>query len=102
MTFKHAILASMDRTALSILARKFQVPQVDDQQRELADEELCAALDRCEGLTLAALMSYLHKNALVEICRVVGVPHKGTRHELEQRLMEFQQGFDEKRNEEVE
>lgn len=91
MTFKQAIIASLDRPALSALARDLQVPEVDASHHAVDDDGLRAALDACPGLTFERLMGYLRKDALVEICRVVGLSHSGTRRDLEQRLSEFQQ-----------
>lgn len=91
MTLKKAILESLDRPALDTLAHDFQVSQLDAQRQEIDDDVLRDALDRCAGLTFAVLMGYLRKDALVEICRVVGLSHQGTRRELERRIIEFQQ-----------
>lgn len=90
MTLKKAILASLERPALDTLARDFHVSQVDDQRRKIEDDALRDALDQCARLTFPVLMGYLRKDALVEICRIVGLPHQGTRRELEQRIIEFQ------------
>ncbi len=82
MNLKTAILGSLARADLKQILDDLELEQVD--RRSL--EAMRTALALAPALTLEMLLDYLHKDALRAICEELGLPGRGKRQELVQRL----------------
>jgi hypothetical protein len=83
MQLKTAILYSLARPDLKQILDDLDLDRVD---RRSADA-MRTALGRTRRLTLEDLLGYLRKDALQTICEELGLPGRGTRAELVQRLL---------------
>lgn len=88
MNLKTAILHSLARADLKQILDDLELDQVD---RRSADA-LRTALAQSRRLTLETLLGYLRKDALRAICEELGVPGRGTREDLVQRLLASDRG----------
>lgn len=82
MSLKTAILGSLARADLKQILDDLELDQVD--RRSL--EAMRTALAQSPSLTLEMLLGYLRKDALRAICEELGLPGRGKREELVQRL----------------
>jgi hypothetical protein len=83
MKLKTAILYSLARQDLKQILDDLDIDGVD---RRSADA-MRTALDRTRRLSLEGLLGYLGKDALRGICQELGIPARGSRAELVQRLL---------------
>ncbi len=82
MDLKAAIIAELDDTAVRSLADRCLGAVT-------APAEARARLQSSRRVTLADTLTLLRKDALVTICRVLGLEASGRRADLEERLLKF-------------
>ncbi len=83
MQLKTAILYSLARADLKQILDDLDMDGVDRR----SVDAMRTALGRTRRLTLEDLLAYLRKDALQAICEELGIPGRGTRAELVQRLL---------------
>jgi hypothetical protein len=94
MTLKAAILTALPPESIVVLALAAW-PQEVSKEADSNDDpiELVRSyrerLRRSRRISLATTLLALNKEALVTICRVLGIDHRGRRDELTARLLEF-------------
>ncbi|MFM7072722.1 MAG: hypothetical protein ACKO38_13115 [Planctomycetota bacterium] len=94
MTLKAAIIAALPPESILCLAQAAwpkDSPADGDSARAVATQVSVfrQRLRRSPRVTLADTLAALNKEALVTICRVVGIDHRGRRAELTDRLIAF-------------
>jgi hypothetical protein len=88
MQLKTAILHSLAREALKQILDDLDLDGVDRRRVDA----MRTALGRARRLSLEDLLGYLRKDALRAICEELGLPGRGTREALVQRLLAGVQG----------
>jgi hypothetical protein len=83
MQLKTAILHSLARDDLKRILDDLDLDGVDRR----SVDAIRTALGRTRRLSLEDLLGYLRKDALRAICEELGMPGRGTRQELVQRLL---------------
>jgi hypothetical protein len=83
MQLKTAILHSLARDDLKQILDDLDVDGVDRR----SVDAMRTALGRARRLTLEGLVGYLRKDSLRAICEELGLPGRGRREELVQRLL---------------
>ena len=83
MQLKTAILYSLAREDLKQILDDLDIDGVDRR----SVDAMRTALGRTRRLSLEGLLGYLRKDALRTICQELGIPGRGSRAELVQRLL---------------
>ena len=83
MQLKTAIVYSLAREDLKQILDDLNLDSVDRR----SVDAMRTALGQSRRLTLEGLLVYLRKDALRTICEEMGMPGRGTRQELVQRLL---------------
>jgi hypothetical protein len=83
MKLKPAILAALSRERLKKIVDDLGLPDVDRRSGDTMRE----ALARSRRVTADELLAYLDQAALQPVCQEVGIPSKGSRDELVERLL---------------
>ncbi len=83
MKLKPAILSVLDRDDLKHIVDDLEIDGVDRR----SVEDMRVALSRARRAKAEDLLWYLQKGQIKEVCELVGVPDKGKRDELVERLV---------------